>query len=249
MSEHRIRTAANYQTSYNAIARFKGNMRFTDITVAFLKQYEVWMLAQNYSKTTVGIYTRCLRAIFNEAIFQGIIKKNKCYPFGRRKFQPPASKNIKKAVTLDDVAQIYFYELTCDRERKAKDFWLFSCFANGINPTDIAHLKFKNIDGEYLVYERAKTEASTRLDPKPITIYITEDMQRIIKYWSNKDNNSDNYIFPFLPLNASPLKQVEMIELFVQSINDWMEKIRNRKKDNNILGKAYLFNNTKTIWG
>lgn len=91
LSEHRIRTAANYQTTYNTISRFQGNVRFIDINVVYLRRLEAWMLEQNYSKTTVGIYTRCLRAIFNEAIFQGIIKREKCYPFGRRLYQPPAS--------------------------------------------------------------------------------------------------------------------------------------------------------------
>jgi integrase/recombinase XerD len=46
------------------------------------------MLAQDYSKTTVGIYVRQLRTLFNEAIELCIIKREK-YPFGRRKYQPP----------------------------------------------------------------------------------------------------------------------------------------------------------------
>jgi hypothetical protein len=47
------------------------------------------MLAQDYSKTTIGIYTRQLRTLFNEAIEQGLLKKEKHYPFGRRKYVPP----------------------------------------------------------------------------------------------------------------------------------------------------------------
>jgi hypothetical protein len=71
-------------------------------------------------------------------------------------------------------------------------------FANGINPTDIAHLKYKNIEGDYLMFERAKTENATRLAPKPITVYITEDMRHVIDYWGNKDKSPNNYIFPVL---------------------------------------------------
>lgn len=82
LNEHRIRTAAHYQTTYNVLARFSGNVRFVDINVIYLKRFEAWMLEQKYSQTTVGIYTRCLRAAFNEAIFQGIIKRENCYPFG-----------------------------------------------------------------------------------------------------------------------------------------------------------------------
>jgi len=226
LSEHRIRTAANYQTAYRVIVKFRGNVKFTQIDVAFLKQFEAWMLAKEYSKTTIGIYTRCLRTMFNEAIFQGIIKRDNCYPFGRRKYQCPNSVNTKKALSLEDVGKLYYYEPVCIEERKAKDFWLFSYFANGINPTDIAHLKYKNIDGEYLIFERAKTENATRSAPKPITIYITEDMQAVIDFWGNKNRKPNNYIFPVLEHDITPLRQVELIELFVQAQNDWMRKIR-----------------------
>ncbi|WP_315819396.1 phage integrase SAM-like domain-containing protein [Paraflavitalea speifideaquila] len=95
LQEHRIRTAVSYQTSYYSFARFRGNMRFTDVTVSYLVQYEKWMLEKDYSKTTVGINVRQLRTLFNEAIEKGIIRKEKCYPFGRRRYQPPTSRNIK----------------------------------------------------------------------------------------------------------------------------------------------------------
>lgn len=228
LNEHRIRTAVHYQTTYNILARFSGNVRFVDINVCYLKRFEAWMLEHGYSKTTVGIYTRCLRAAFNEAIFQGIIKRENCYPFGRRLYQPPSSRNIKKALTLEDVSKIYYYQPENERERKGKDFWLFSYLANGINPTDIMHLKYTNIDGDYLVFERAKTVNSTRIDPRSITVFISDDMQRIIDYWGNKDKSPENYIFPWMEHNVTPLRQVELCELFVQAINDWMAKIRKK---------------------
>jgi integrase/recombinase XerD len=228
LGEGRIRTAANYQTSYITLSKFRGNVKFTDIDVAFLKQLEAWMIDQEYSITTVGIYTRCLRAIFNEAIFQGIIKREKCYPFGRRKYQCPMSRNIKKALSLEEVGKIYYYEPCCEFERKAKNFWLFSYLANGINPTDIAYLKYKNIEEDYITFHRSKTENATRSSPRPITFYITEDLRPIIDYWGNKDKSPNNYIFPILQHGISALRQVELIELFVQSINDWMKKIKTK---------------------
>lgn len=40
LQEHRIRTAAAYQTAYYAIPKYRGNMRFVDITVSYLREYE-----------------------------------------------------------------------------------------------------------------------------------------------------------------------------------------------------------------
>lgn len=225
LQEHRIGTAVSYQTSYYSIIKYRGNVRLTDITVSFLNQYESWMLAQDYSKTTVGIYVRQLRTLFNEAIELGIIKREK-YPFGRRKYQPPTGRNVKRSLTLENVATLYYYEPQCKQEQWAKDFWFFSYLANGINTKDIALLKFRNIQGDYLVFERAKTEKSTRSDPRPISVYITEDLRAIIDRWANKDGSPGNFIFPVLSQGITPMRQYELIELFIQSINDWMKKIR-----------------------
>src|SRR6185295_2766583 len=145
------------------------------------------MLSRNVTKTTVGIILRPLRTIFNEAIEMGIIKREKCYPFGRRKYQIPSSRNLKKALGMSDVKSIYYYEPASELQRKAKDYWLFCYFANGMNVKDMIYLKYKNIQGEYLSFERGKTERSTRADPKLIIIYLTEDLLDIINRQGNKN--------------------------------------------------------------
>ncbi len=69
IEERRIGNALNYQDTYYCLKRFKGNVRFTEITVSYLNQYEHWMMDKNNcTKTTVGIKLRSLRAVFNEAI-------------------------------------------------------------------------------------------------------------------------------------------------------------------------------------
>ncbi len=138
------------------------------------------------------------RAIFNYAIDRlKIIKRDKCYPLVvRYKYQIPTSKNTKKSLEMNIVGKLYYYEPRCEEECKARDFWFFCYFGNGMNPKDIAFLKYKNIDGEYMTFERAKTERITRADPKPITVFITEEMSTIIDTWGNKERKPNNYIFP-----------------------------------------------------
>ena len=114
------------------------------------------MFDKGYSKTTIGIYVRQLRALFNEAIKQGLIKREKHYPFGRRKYVRPTRRNIKKSLTLQEVAKLYYYKPTCEQEQWAKDFWAFSYLANGINTKDIALLKYRNIQGEYWYLKEQK---------------------------------------------------------------------------------------------
>ncbi len=94
--------------------------------------------------------------------------------FWKTQISDSTSKNIKKALELGDISKIYYYECNSgiEGEQKGKDFWLFSYFGNGMNVKDIAYLKWKNIQGGYLIFERAKTERAMRSDPKPITVFI-----------------------------------------------------------------------------
>lgn len=225
--EGRISSAMYYHCSYVSLNKFRGNVRFHEVTVSFLHEYENWLKQKNISKTTIGMYLRPLRTIFNEAIEDGIIKKEKCYPFGRRKYRIPAAKKTKKALDLSDIEKIYYYQ--CDpkntSEQRAKDFWLFSCFGNGMNPKDIACLQYKNIHDGYIIFERSKTERALRSYPKPITVFITDDMQAIINRWGNKDKLPNNYIFPIMEVGVTPLRQYELMQLLVKFINDWMRVI------------------------
>lgn len=225
--EGRISSAVNYHCSYVSLKKFRGDVQFNQITPSYLVEYENWLKQQNLSKSTIGIYIRPLRAIFNEAIEDGIIKKEKCYPFGKRKYRIPASKNVKKALELSDVEKIYFYHCNPDEhgEQQAKDYWFFSYFGNGMNPKDIANLKYKNIDGDYLTFERSKTENSLRSDPKIITVFLNDDMKAIIERWGNKNKSSNNYVFPILEHGLSPLRQYELLQNFVGFINGWMKRI------------------------
>jgi integrase/recombinase XerD len=58
--------------------------------------YEQKLKDGGLSKSTIGIYLRPLRAIYNEAIEDGFAKKDRSYPFGRRKYQIPAARKVKK---------------------------------------------------------------------------------------------------------------------------------------------------------
>jgi hypothetical protein len=57
------------------LVAFKLNLSFKEISADFLKRYEKWMIEHRKSITTVGIYMRTLRAIFNEAIHQEVVQK------------------------------------------------------------------------------------------------------------------------------------------------------------------------------
>lgn len=234
LQEGRISTAVNYHCSYVSIKKFRGNVSFSAITPSFLLSYEQQMKAEGLSKSTIGIYLRPLRAVYNEAVEAGLAKKDKSYPFGKRRYQIPASRNLKKALDINDLHQIYYYpdEKLNESDQRSKAYWFFSYFGNGMNPKDIACLKYSNIHDVYIIFERAKTERSQREAPRPITVYLNEDMRAIINRWGNKPALPNEYIFPILHYGISPLRQYTLIQNVVSVINDCMQSILDDLKIN-----------------
>ena len=74
-----------------------------------LYRYEKWMESKGNSVTTISLYIRCLRHIFNVAIAKKLIDRD-LYPFGPDKYLIPTGRNIKKVVSIDDIQRIYEYQ-------------------------------------------------------------------------------------------------------------------------------------------
>jgi integrase/recombinase XerD len=230
LEQGRVGSAINYQRTYRSIKAFKGNILFSDITVSFLYQYENWMLSRGATKTTVGIVLRPLRSIFNEAIEDGIIKRESCYPFGRKKYQIPTSRNLKKALTQDELKQVFFYKSSNEKLTTGKAYWLFCYLANGMNVKDMIFLRWKNIQGEYLIFERSKTDNSNRVNPKPITVYLTEDLVDIIQTHGNINRLPHDFIFPLMQAGLNSLEQFDLLNHIRRLINDAMAQIAHELK-------------------
>jgi integrase/recombinase XerD len=225
LEQGRVGSAINYQRTYRSIKAFKGNVLFSEITVSFLYRYENWMLSRGAGKTTVGIVLRPLRSIFNEAIEDGIIKRESCYPFGRKKYQIPTSRNLKKALTQDELKQVFFYKSSNEKLTIGKAYWLFCYLANGMNVKDMIFLRWKNIQGEYLIFERSKTDNSNRVNPKPIAVYLTEDLLEIIQTHGNINRLPQDFIFPLMQPELNPLEQFDLLNHIRRLINDAMAEI------------------------
>jgi len=223
-----IGTASTYRTAYNSFKTFrKGNiLEFKDVDVDFLESYERWLKNNNYSVTTVSINTRCLRRLYNLAIIRGDAKRE-YYPFGNsdtRKFQPPEARNVKKALTVEDLKKFFEYSpKKGSREEYYRDLFLFSYLGNGMNMSDIAYLKFENIQGNEIVFIRKKT--STKRVVKPIQVNICEEIRKIISKYGNDPRNKDNYIFNILENGLDQKQQKQRIHQTVKMCNRHIRRI------------------------
>lgn len=217
----RVGTAISYRTTINSIKKFKSKLKITDITTEFLLEYEKHLLSKGISPSTVGIYMRQLRRIVNVSISKGLLLQQS-YPF--KGYSIPSSRNIKKALNMEQVKVLLSYETTDINKRKALDFWLFSYLSNGMNMTDICLLKPESLQQDFFSFIRAKTKNTKKKDLRPIKVPLTERSLQIIKRWCSRNNNTP-YLFPVLEegLNAKQIKY--RIQDFIYFINKHMKMV------------------------
>jgi integrase len=220
--EGRISTARAYNDSLTSILSYKKNLKVSQITPDFLKGYEKWMIDNGRSLTTVGMYVRALRTIFNMAIENEVIDASK-YPF--KKYTIPSPQKISRTLKKEEIKQIINYTAKRDADAVALDYWVFSFISNGMNFKDIALLKYGNINGDFLEFRRAKTKRTTNNNSLPIMVPLDENLLYIIKKRGNKSKKKEDYIFPILKHGLTPQQEYDHIKTFVRNTNKRLTRV------------------------
>lgn len=237
MAHKQIGTGETYQLSERSIREFVeathrakySDLTLYDITPAWLHEYEYYMTEPKGDKkgkslTTVSIYLRALRAIFNKAIDEGEIEKQ-YYPFGKRKYQLPASTNVKKALTKEQLGKLFQAEPETPEQERAKDFWFFSYACNGINFKDVALLRYRDISGDSIEFIRAKTRKTSKTNMKAVTAYLNDYALSIIEKYGNPEKEPDNLVFDIITDGLHPQEQHIRIKNFTRAVNQGLKRL------------------------
>lgn len=226
-------TASTYELSLKSFIAFfaytKGKepvkISFFDITPQWLQKYENYMIKHlERSRTTVSMYVRTLRTIFNNAIRNKDIDAD-LYPFGKNKFQPPAVMNVKKALSKEDLKKLFDAVPQTPEQQKAKDFFFFSYACNGWNIKDIVLLKYEDLEADTIVFYRAKTINTSKTKLKPIIIYLNDFSKDVLKKYGNPNTSKSNYVFSIISATDTTEKQYRKIKNFTKFINHNVKKL------------------------
>ena len=222
-----IKTAQGYETGANALKQFTGReqLAFAEIDKAFLEKLESYFLKKNKTLTTVGIYARYLRSIFNEAIDEKLVNPE-LYPFGRNKYQIPQPANNKRALPDVDLIKLFQYAPEENTwEEYAKDMWMLSLLCQGMNMKDIANLRYKNIQDDKILFTREKTKRTKKASQTPIVVYLDDEAKKIIGKWGETYSSPNQFVFPIYSDDNTPLKNLRNVEQQIKMINKYMRKI------------------------
>jgi len=229
--EGRISTAVSYECTYRSLLKFNQEssvLPLEYVNVKFLKAYEASMIRQGNSLTTVGMYLRNVRSIWNDAIGLSIVAKHQ-YPFNTPgitdRYTIPKGTSNKRALDISDVQKIMKYSPKDIHEAEARDLWLFTYFGNGINTKDVLFLKNADIQGDFIVFNRAKTKTTRKGDPIFIRISLNQYLVQIIENWGRFSKRPDEYVFPYINSRNTPEEIYDIVKYRVKKINSHMKMI------------------------
>ncbi len=193
---------------------------FQEVTPDWINKYIRIMSENQCSSTTISIYLRQLKVIFNQAINEGVISRE-LYPF--KKVSIPRAMNIKKALSVKEMKKIFDFSSKKRPEQFARDIFVFSYLCNGMNIADMAQLKNRNVSETNICFVRGKTKDTKRVS-KPIVAPINDEMINIIERWKQGDSDND-YIFPILTDKMNEAERVYRRRQATKSVNKQLKKI------------------------
>lgn len=193
-AEGKIGNANNYKDAKRSVKNFLGDrdITFSELDFSFLTSYKTYLRKKKLRDTTVSVYMRNIRALFNKAINEGYAKKEH-YPFDRFKITDLNIETRKRAIEKTDMKKIESLALDSSSTlNDSRNWFMFMYYGRGINFTDLAKLKWGDIEGDRVYYTRSKTG-------KLLEFPLIPNSKEIIEFYrplTFKGNNS--YVFPIL---------------------------------------------------
>lgn len=150
--------------TYSRLAAYLGEaletLAFEDITKEWLTGFDTFMQRTSPSKNARNIHLRNIRAVFNEAIDDGVTT---AYPFRRFKIRPVATP--KRSLRVEQLRRLFTFPVE-EHAVKYLDMFKLMFFLCGINVIDLCHLD--GIRDGRIEYYRSKTGRlySVKVEPE-----------------------------------------------------------------------------------
>jgi integrase/recombinase XerD len=195
--------ARNNRDTIRSLRKFhkKSVLHMREINVTFLDKYEVFLRSTGGSNGGIAVRMRSIRTIFNLAIRRDLIKQN-LYPFHKYKISKLRGKRIKHALTVAEIE--LFKTVDCDGDVRlinAKNYFLFSFYARGMNFADMMRLRWSDITRTRITYARAKTQGN-------FSLKIVPPVREVLHYY-DQNRRDTNYVFPILLHDVLTPMQIE----------------------------------------
>ena len=185
--EHRFGTANNYEKTKRSLESFLRNKKltFTNFNEQLIADYNTYLISKGLMRNSISFYMRNLRAIYNKAVKQKIVRKKDLF----LEVYTGIDKTRKRAVDEELISKLYNLKLdNNDSLSFTRDIFIFSYCMRGMSFVDIAYLKKTDISNGIISYCRRKTG-------QLMNVRIESCMQYIINRYMDEKSE---YIFPII---------------------------------------------------
>jgi len=213
----------------NRLEDFKAGLSVGDVSINFLKRFEKKNMGNGISQATIDHHMRNLRLVINYfRDVEKIIPAQYEYPFGKGRFsissffpnkQVLKESEIRSVIELEDIAT--------EEQEYARDIWLLLYRCNGANFADLLRMKWDQIEGDYIVFTRKKTENTRKNNKKDIIVPLTDKLKDLIEKIGDK---SSPYILGLLDEGYTDRFFENKNHKIKQIINRDLAKIRTKLK-------------------
>lgn len=217
--ENRHGNSLLYHNLAHLFELYRPRTTLGEINVAWLTRFEHYQRAERGMKAGgIAANMRTLRAICNRAIKAGIMRQD-WYPFRDYSLKHLNQPTPKRAIPISDIQRFIDAPVENDKERLARDLFIFSLYTRGMNLVDIAHLKPQNIQSGRIEYTRRKTHTGYSIALNEITLALLE------RYAIP----GAQYLFPILSeFHVTEKQQQERIHRVMVDINQSLRTIAGR---------------------
>ncbi len=183
-------TIDSLRYSRNRFEDFKPGVSVGDVTVSFLTKFERNEIDNNNSQATLDHHMRNLRTIIN--YFTNVVKiipREYEYPFGNGRYTISTYFPAKQVLKEPEIKSVIELRKFNTKEHEfARDVWVFLYRCNGANFADLLRMQWDQINGDYIIFTRKKTESTRRNNKKPIIVPLTDKLKDSIKRIGDKQS-------------------------------------------------------------
>lgn len=186
---NRYSTARNYMRTKNSLASYCNScdLPLSLVDESFIEGYNLFLQQRGIVRNSISFYMRILRAVYNKAVRQHLIERQRGNPFAN--VYTGIDRTRKRAVNEKIISKLYKLDLKSSPVLSlARDMFVFSYCTRGMSFVDMAYLCKSNIKSGEICYSRHKTD-------QQLVVRIEPVVQRIIDRYANPFSN---YIFPIL---------------------------------------------------
>lgn len=209
-SQREVNTARAYDAAKKCFISCLGEKKdWRDVGTGMVRLWTQAMEGNGMSTASIGMHLRAFRVVLNRARQEGFLKESQ-YPFGadnKGKVRIPkcGTPRANQFIDIETINKIRTYNAPNLEQEFARDMWLFSYLAGGMNVRDMATLEWNRAyfqsGCKELSFIRCKTKNTTDAETI-IYIAINSEMRRILELWGSEPVQG-NRVFPSILQNET----------------------------------------------